>query len=139
MCVYTFVVGDSNIVAYLYLMCPVVEIHFVIAHLDAISSGLWNRRHSMPPEMEFDWQTNSDVGSALNTQYDLPNGSLPIGIDFPHVNADFRVMLARRNVRRSARSLSFLLRCAAIAHTSWAVTEPETTDMLDSCRNLSSD
>lgn len=67
---------------------------------DAISSGLWNlcsclRAGDATPGIELVSYTKSDFGSALNTQYDLPKGSVPMGRDFPHVNAASRVMFER--------------------------------------------
>ena len=38
-------------------------------------------------------QIKSDDGSALNTQYDLPKGSFPIGTDFPQAKAASLVIL----------------------------------------------
>lgn len=68
--------------------------------MDAISSGFLNACHTFfggeaSPSFEASSQTKRDVGSALNTQYDLPNGSVPTGIDFPQISAASLVKFVR--------------------------------------------
>jgi len=62
----------------------------------AISSGLLNLCHCLHVTGDacggFE-QIKSDDGSALNTQYDLPKGSFPIGTDFPQAKAASLVIL----------------------------------------------